>query len=308
MNGDLIVAAPPAGLFAREQDPVRYEIMFNRLWHTCNAQREKARRVSASTVVRDCGEILVSVCAPDGDSVVTSQGVLLHVNSVTRMVRFMLANGWAENPGIREGDHFLNSDPHIGGMHAPDQIMATPIFWEDRLVGWVGSMSHTNEIGARTAGGQPGSARTRFEEGLLLSCLKLAEGDVLRRDIHGYLERSVRTPKVLSLDIKAKMTGMIRAREECKELIREHGVDYWLAALAGYVVDGEAAARHKIALLPDGVYRNRIATDAFLPGEDDPPLLVTQVQMTIDGDQLIFDLEGSSPHVQGPYNGTISIT
>src|SRR3990170_4167965 len=154
MISDKVVLGKAAGRSAKEQDPIRYEILFNRLWHTCNSQREKARRVSASTVVRDCGEILICVCAPNGDSVVTSQGVLLHVNSVTRMIRYMLANGWPDNPGIKEGDHFLNSDPHIGGMHAPDQMMATPIFWERRLVGWVGSMSHTNEIGARTAGGQ----------------------------------------------------------------------------------------------------------------------------------------------------------
>ena len=130
----------------------------------------------------------------------------------------------------------------------------------------------------------------------------------MQRDVHTYLERSVRTPKVLTLDIKAKMTGMIRARDEFKELIGEYGVDYWLSALDGYIADGESSARRKISKLPDGVYYNRTTTDAFLPGEDDPPLLVTQVKMTIDGNRLTFDLEGSSPQVSGPYNGTTSIT
>src|SRR3990172_2361780 len=101
----------------------------------------------------ELGENIIEIFTPEGDAVALSPGVLLHIHTISRNIKFILENDYEENPGISEGDHFFNNDPHIGGQHSPDQNIVTPIFHEGKLVAWAGGMTHVAETGATSPGG-----------------------------------------------------------------------------------------------------------------------------------------------------------
>ena len=53
-------------------------------------------------------------------------------------IKYMVRNGWEDNPRIRPGDIFANNDPVIGDVHNADVQTFVPIFWEGELVAWAG--------------------------------------------------------------------------------------------------------------------------------------------------------------------------
>ena len=146
--------------------------------------RETALNISASPIVRELGELCFALYTPEGDSVALSTGIIVHIHTMSSAIKFMVRNGWEENPGIRPGDIFGNNQPTIGGVHPADVQTFVPIF--DRtdperpeLIAWAGGVCHVMDIGAATPGGAPIGPTTRYEDGIDLSCERIGEDDTL---------------------------------------------------------------------------------------------------------------------------------
>ena len=139
-------------------DPIGYEKLFSRLRGGLVSARETALNISASPIVRELGELCFALYTPEGDSVALSTGIIVHVHTMSDAIKYMVRNGYEDNPGIRPGDIFANNDPAIGDVHNADVQTFVPIFWEGELVAWAGGVTHVLDIGASTPGGVPGGA------------------------------------------------------------------------------------------------------------------------------------------------------
>ena len=219
-------------LGCKKNDPIRYEIFHSRLLSTLHASRETAKSISASPMVKEVGELCFALYTPEGDSVSLSTGIMVHVHTMSRCIKWMIQNGYEDEPtiGIREGDFFANNDCFIGGVHAADIMDITPIFHEDELVGWVGGVTHVLEVGGVDPGSMPSSAITRFHEGITLCAQKVAEKDTLRKDYEIMIERCTRAPHFWLLDERARIAGCCLIRESVLGIIREFGLDYYKQA------------------------------------------------------------------------------
>jgi acetone carboxylase alpha subunit len=289
----------------KEEDPVRFELLNSKLVQAVTSAHEVARLVSASPMTRELGEVIFGMYTPEGDAVILSKGLLIHIHTMSRMIKWMIEHDYEDDPGIAEGDYFFNNDPYIGGAHAPDQMIVTPIFWEGELVGWAGGMTHSPETGGASAGGMIPFARSRFEEGLFLPCVKIAENDHIRRDLDVLVERSVRSPIYWLTDNRAKITGTRMIREEVKELIGRFGLEYFAKTGREYIEDTYRAARRRVRqVLFPGRYREVAWRGNVMPGEE--TLLHAPVEMDVLADGHIeLDLEGFSPAGRHPFQGTL---
>ena len=144
-------------------EPIEYEKLFSRLRGGLVSARETALNISASPIVRELGELCFALYTPEGDSIALSTGIIVHVHTMSDAIKFMVRNGWEDNPKIRPGDIFANDDPVIGDVHNADVQTFVPIFWEGELVAWAGGVTHVLDIGASTPGGvtRPSGASTR---------------------------------------------------------------------------------------------------------------------------------------------------
>ena len=91
-----------------------------------------ARRISASPGVREVGEMVVAIYTPEGDAIALSNGIMVHVHTMSRFIKWMIREGYEANPGIRDGDIFANNDAFIGTVQVPDVMDVMPIFHEGR--------------------------------------------------------------------------------------------------------------------------------------------------------------------------------
>src|ERR1700732_4533484 len=158
------------------------------------------------------GDSMVALFTAGGDLINASCGTYLHAIIQPIVIKFILRYD-AENPGIRAGDIWYTNDALYGGIHNPDQVALMPVFHKGKLVAWASAALHTTETGAIEPGGMPVSARSRFDEGLNLPPIKIAENYELRND---FLEFSsvycLRAPAMFISDLRAVPTTADRVR------------------------------------------------------------------------------------------------
>ncbi len=244
-------------LALKNQDPLRYELFHARLLSTVIAAREVAKQISSSVMTREEGELSFALYTPEGDSVVFSTGIMVHIGVMGNFIKWMIANGYEDDPGIAEGDHFANNDVLISAVHVPDVYFATPIFHDDALVGWVAGVTHVLEVGGITPGGHSPLAVERQLEGIHLCAEKVATGDHLRRDYELRIRRNTRLASFWLLDDRARIAGNTFIRDEVKKIIAEFGFDYYSRVTRELIEEGRRhhLARVRERLIP-GRYRN----------------------------------------------------
>ena len=100
-----------ADLQMMESDPIGYEKLFARLRGGLVSARETALNISASPIVRELGELCFALYTPEGDSIALSTGIIVHVHTMSDAIKFMVRNGWEDNPKIRPGRHLRQRRP-----------------------------------------------------------------------------------------------------------------------------------------------------------------------------------------------------
>ncbi|MGH2963664.1 MAG: hydantoinase B/oxoprolinase family protein, partial [Solirubrobacterales bacterium] len=178
----------------KSSDPIRFEKLFSRLRGGLVSARETALNISASPIVKEIGELSFALYTPEGDSVALSTGIIVHVHTMSDAIKYMIREGYEENPGIAPGDIFTNNDAMIGDVHNADVQTIVPIFWEEELVGWAAGVTHEIDIGAKTPGSVPVGPISRYEDGIDLPAKKVGSNDELWRDHVLAGAKGTRTP------------------------------------------------------------------------------------------------------------------
>ena len=212
------------------EGPLRLEIFHERLLAAAIAGRETARMVSASPQVRETAELAVVLYTPEGDCVLQSTGLLIHIPIIGHVVRWMIKQNYEEE-GINDGDCFTSNDVAIAGMHTADVYDIQPIFWEGELIGWVGTVIMEAEIGALLPGCMPCDATDRFVDGIKFTAEKSAVNDRHLKSFERRVRFNTRMPDVFLLDRKGALAADIAVRQEVKKIIEQFGVDYYMNAI-----------------------------------------------------------------------------
>ncbi|MQA04946.1 MAG: 5-oxoprolinase [Streptosporangiales bacterium] len=287
----------------RQEDPLKYESTHIKLRSMVVSAREMARRISASPGVREVGESVVALYTPEGDAIALSTGIMVHVHTASRFIKWMIQNDYEESPKIRPGDIFANNDAFIGTVQAPDVIDVVPIFHDDELIGWVAAVVHELEVGGITPGGDVALAQERFTEGLFVCAEKVGENDELRRDYLIRLERNLRMPIYWVLDEKAKVAACLEVREQVKELIDQIGIDYYKRATKEFIEEGRRAQLARVRQLTvPGTYRGHTffghvteGKQGVLPLGQKNWLYAIPMEMQISADgKLHLDFDGTN--------------
>lgn len=282
-------------------DPVKYEVAVHRIVASLREGSWALVRTSASPLVTECGEYMFAIYDEFGHSAYVTSGVLPHLTGTEAGIKY-IRHCYGDDPeGIHPGDQFIINDPYLLGIHTPDILVARPIFHADKIVAWIGSLTHTIEIGAKDPGGTADSIDI-FQEGIRVPCMKLVKGGEPVRHVFRLIERAVRHPSLVSLDITAKVAGNNVAAARIEEMIAKEGPDFVRGVLHKMIGETEAKARERIRQIPDG--RWNTVSHADHNGLESKLLrLVLSAEKT--GDVINFDFEGTSPQNPGPINATM---
>jgi N-methylhydantoinase B/oxoprolinase/acetone carboxylase alpha subunit len=286
----------------KETDPILYEKIFSKLRGALVTARSTAMNISASPIVKEIGELCFSLYSPEGDSVALSTGIIVHVHTMSDAIKFMIRNDFEDNPGIADGDIFINNDPHIGDVHNADVQTLVPIFHEGEIIGWAGGVTHEIDIGALTPGSVPVGPTTRFEDGIDVPVLKCGARDRLFRDHELRCAKATRTPTFWKLDEKARIAGNHIIRRAVLELVDEIGIDTYKQVIREIIEEGRRSFLQRMReLTVPGRYRCTAFSTYCFSGEDRLPaharvdhMAHMPMEMTIDADGTLgISMEGA---------------
>ena len=301
-------------LLLKKENIIEWEILYSKLASIAQNARETAIRISASPVVREMGECIFALFTPEGEAIALSTGLVLHVPNKGMTIKWMLLNDYEEKVGINEGDIFFNNDPFIAGTHTPDQISVAPIFYQGVVVGWAGGLNHVPEVGAIESGGVSVLSQTRYDEGLFMPCVKIAENYRFKPDLEVMVERGIRPSVWWLLDSRARAAGLRIIEDGVKKLIEEYGIDVYRRAIYEYIEDTRQACVKKIqgTLFP-GKYHAVNYLDIPLSNlrvrKPVNAIIRVPVETTLSPESdLTFDFEGASSPGPWVFNSSLPAT
>lgn len=277
-------------------DPISYEIFKHRLWSICERSHYTLSRVSGSPIVVDAHEYLSGVHRADGEAVLVTSGVTLHLVGMEKAVKKILE--WWEADGIEEGDQFLVNNPYIAGIHAVDMSISKPVFYDGKIIAWVSSLFHTPSVpSSMEPGGMCPTAVSANQEGLRSEGIKIVERGKIREDIMRTLRNNSADPDLLGLDHAAKIAANNTATDEIVKMANEFGVEYVLQVFDKIISETEEMCKRKLRELPDGRWKSILFQDT-----SGPELKTLKIEVTMEkkGEKLLLDFTGTSPQQIGP--------
>jgi len=221
---------------------------------------------------------------------------------------FAVKNALAAHPveTLRPGDAVLLNDPLLGSGHFPDFFITQPVFLEGRLIGFAVNILHHTDVG----GQRPGSQGVvgifdYFQEGLRIPPTKVWREYRENTDVVGIIAANTRTPDKVLGDLRAQLSALRVGEQRLQQLAERYGRETLFEAMEEILDRTEAQMRAGITGIPPGAYTFEDFLDDSGPNTD--PVKVC-VRVTVDGDGLEVDYEGSSPQTPSGLNSYINYT
>ncbi|WP_341703250.1 hydantoinase B/oxoprolinase family protein [Ferrovibrio sp.] len=205
----------------------------------------------------------------------------------------------------RPGDVYIVNDPYLGGTHLMDVRFVKPFFYKGKLFSWLANTGHWPDIGGMVPGGFSANATEVEQEGLRLPPVKLYKEGVLDEEILSIILSNIRIADQRIGDIKAQAAALAIGEKRLTALLDRYGADVVEQAIEELKQRASQQMRARIATIPDGVYEGSAVVDS--DGVVDAPLLI-RMKVTKAGEELHFDMTGSSPPCRGPMNSVIATT
>jgi N-methylhydantoinase B len=278
-------------------DNVRLGLIWQRLSGMADEVAESFIRSSFSSVVRENSDMAFSFLDPQGRQFIqTRRSIPSFIGTLPHTLRAILVEFPLES--LNEGDVVISNDAWLGTGHLNDITMVYPIFHKGRVVAFAGSTAHTADIG----GAPSPTAKDCFEEGLCIPICKIMEGGVENRTVLSFLEQNLREPEETLGDIRAQFAAYKVATDKLFQLLDDEGLDHLDQVISEILDRSEFSMRRKISEIPDGEYSDLMTVDGF-----DHPLTI-QCKVTVVGETIAVDFEGTSPQINRPINAVLNYT
>lgn len=209
------------------------------------------------------------------------------------------AKAAAERGGMVDGDVWLFNDPYEGGTHANDFKLVRPVFRQGKLFCFLASAAHWHDVGGAVPGNYNPAATECWQEAVQIPPVRIVRAGTLDLDVLAILKANTRLPDSLWGDLNGQLAALELGAGRLAGLLDEYGDATVLESLDTLRERARRLMRDHIAALPDGQYAFEDMLDN--DGVRDTPLRIA-LTLTIAGDRLTLDFNGTSPACAGPVN------
>ncbi|MHB8160587.1 MAG: hydantoinase B/oxoprolinase family protein [Thermoleophilia bacterium] len=293
-------------------DPITLQVIESALRSICEEMGASLIRAAYSTNIKERRDCSTALFDASGRLIAQAEHIPVHLGAMPDAVRAVLA----EKPAA--GDIFILNDPYRGGTHLPDITVVSPIAIpitepvspEEtnpagpplKIIAYAASRAHHADVGGIEPGSMPADSTRLEEEGVVIAPSRLVAAGEPREEFLRELLARMRSPKERLGDLRAQMGAGRIAERRLFELIGQWGREEVLAAMDAAISYAERRMRRAIAGLPDGVY----SAEDYL--ERDGQDLTITVTVTVRGEEMQIDFDGTSPQETGNLNCPMAVT
>lgn len=278
-------------------NPIDLEVIYQSTLQIARELTLNMLRTGYSTIIKESQDFTFAIFDAQGRMVAQGIPQPLHIGPVAAQVNEVRRRF----PNAAPGDAFIVNHPYEACQnHSTDITIVTPMFVDDRLVGYIGNTAHKPDLGGKVPGTNAGDATDLFQEGLLIPPMRILRRGLLLGEIQSVICANTRTPEVTWGDISAQINTNTYGLTRFAELFGKYGTDKVLACWQAWMDICERELRSEIAKLPDGRYGPE--TDYL---DDDgidleKPYRISAT-LEVKGDTLHFILD-SDAQARGPIN------
>ena len=285
-------------------DPITLEIILNALRSVTDETYAALMKSAYSTNIKERHDHSTAIMDLRGRLVVQAvESLPIHIASMNGLMECVLEKFGDD---ICQGDIFVANDPHsAGGTHLPDINLATPVYLEGELQGFVCNIAHHADVGGMAPGSMAGGMSEIYQEGLRIPVIRLFRKGELQTDILDLLLLNVRVPIERRGDYFAQISACRLGEKRLLEVIETYGSQTIQRAFDEIIQRTNRRMGDSIESIPDGVYQFKDLMDSDGLGAFDLPIYL---KITISKRQAIFDFTGTAKQVNGNINVTMNAT
>jgi N-methylhydantoinase B len=210
---------------------------------------------------------------------------------------------------LREGDLYWYNDCYASRgavSHTPDQVLASPVFHEGKLVAFSQAWAHFSDIGGMRAGSISPDCTEVYQEGLLIPPVRLARAGEVNDDLLRLFLRNSRFPDAVGGDMRALMAAVRLGERRMQDLVRRFGPQTLDATFDALIERVRRAVRERFrAIVPDGTYAFTDTIDS--DGHGSGPIRL-RWKLDVTPERIVLDATQTDDQVRGAINYCMSIT
>jgi N-methylhydantoinase B len=279
-------------------DAIAMEVFSNRLLSITEDMGNRLVRASFSPNIKERKDCSVAMFDARGRLIAQAAHIPMHLGSLSGGVKAVQSVYGMEN--IREGDVFICNDAYLaGGTHAPDITIITPVFCDGECRFFTANIGHHSDVGGTNPGSVSPTARTVFEEGIRIPLVRIVRDGKLDEETLGLIAQNSREPHDRIADLKVQIAANEKGAQLILALVDQIGLAAVERAIDDIIAYTSRRIRNRIAALDDGVGSHVCYLDDDGFGGD--PVAI-QANISVAGDRLTVDFDGSGPQCRGSYN------
>jgi N-methylhydantoinase B len=279
-------------------DPITLEVLRHRFEGIAEEMETTLLRSSFSPIVKEGMDASASLFTPAGVTLAQACAIPIHLATLIPCLASVIER--FPPADMRPGDIYMMNDPYCGGTHLPDVAVIMPVFAADRLIAFAAAMTHHQDIGGMSAGSVPTNATEVFQEGLRIPPVRWAREGEFDSTLTALLRQNVRLPDTFLGDLNAQVAACKVGIRRLRDLVERHGAEFLAGVCQRLLERSEAMTRAALRQIPDGSYHYVDYLDN--DGIDLDQRIRIEVAATLAGDDVHFDLSGTSAQVTGPMN------
>lgn len=283
-------------------DPITFEVVRNGLVAITEEMAVALRRSAYSTNIKTRADFSCSLFDRQMRPIAQGFAQPNHLGSMVELVPRALREYGPERLG--PGDAIVTNDPYGGGVHLNDVTVISPVYDDDRLLGYSASVAHHVDVG----GGAPasiGAFREVYQEGVIIPPVKMMAGGKIVDDVFRMILAQIRSKHETAGDFRAQIAANTTGARRLRAFVAQHGMDEFDRYLDELIAYTERRTAAGIRELPKGVFRAEgvVDNDGYT---DEPVRLVVSIEIGQDG--VFFDLTGCDAQRRAPVNSTYAQT
>ena len=127
--------------------PIELSILWSRLISIVDEAGTTLQRTSFSTVTRESNDFAVVLMDQKGRSIAQSSVSVPSFLGVLPILTKALLSDYFPLETWKEGDVVMTNDPWLCAGHKPDIGIVSPIFFKENLIGFIGTIAHSPDMG-----------------------------------------------------------------------------------------------------------------------------------------------------------------
>lgn len=203
---------------------------------------------------------------------------------------------------IHQGDCFINTCSYYGNTHNGDFTIVAPVFFQNECLCYTLSRAHQADIGAPVPTTYLPFARTIYEEGLQLPCVKIQQNYIDIEDLIRLCRTRIRVAEQWYGDYLAQVGSVRTGERRIVELCKSYGCDVVKSFLSEWQDYGARRMIQEIRKLPKIKIEGNGAHDPVPSIAPEGIPIKVEIEIDPDEGKIVVDLRDNIDNVNGGMN------